>query len=498
MNFSKILAALSAAAFALSTISIVTENEVSALTTGEAGIAFQTNSTWNFRNVYGETSSATSDGSYAAFPNEIVGVVGGAAGYGNGNFTDIPIEGDGSYSVSMYTEGSIDIDYEENDYGTGGTWSILQNTNPDGSAGTTTDKFNMLLITTDIECTYEDGVPYVDGEEVTVSDLSVDMCGTGYTADTVYYKDDLDYLTISVINAYGNSSIDASALPTEDGFITINFTISGLGTMVDDGNSTAYDDGDDSTSDSDDTEYNTENTIYSSDNEEYSTYSDWGSMLLVGYTELEKAEDGMRVTVYFDILDGYEYYLIAPCNVNGTSVIYNAETNADSITGVTKDTDDGFSTDTFDGEYYLQNDGFFVITDTSINSLTFTLSQDALDALIADAYSETLSSTLTTLGDDTESDYFGGLVFQVYGVDVTSALLEYNTLESSDDDTDDTDDTDDEDSSEEDSSYDSSDTSSTSSTTSTTSDTNPSTGAAAFGAVGIVFAAAAFIVSKRK
>jgi hypothetical protein len=97
-------------------------------------------------------------------------------------------------------------------------------------ASKVTDKFNMLTVATDIPCEYKDDKPYIDGQEITVSDVKVDMCGTEYTATgDVYYKTDISTFAICLINAYGDSTIDPNALPASDGTISVTFTISGLG-----------------------------------------------------------------------------------------------------------------------------------------------------------------------------------------------------------------------------------------------------------------------------
>ena len=97
--------------------------------------------------------------------------------------------------------------------------------------GAAADKFNMLLISTDIPCEYDDdNNPVINGAPVEVSDVTVDMCGQEYTpVDGVKFKSDEKYLVIAVINAYADSTIDAAAMPAADGTISATFTVSGLG-----------------------------------------------------------------------------------------------------------------------------------------------------------------------------------------------------------------------------------------------------------------------------
>jgi hypothetical protein len=122
-------------------------------------------------------------------------------------------------------------------------------------AGGTTDKFNMLLITTDIPCEYnDDDQPVVNGNVVSVSDVTVDMAGTSYAAaGTVYFKSDEDYLTIALINAYADSTIDAAAVPTADGTLSATFTISGLAEAPASDDDTSSDDTSSDDTSSDDT-----------------------------------------------------------------------------------------------------------------------------------------------------------------------------------------------------------------------------------------------------
>lgn len=76
--------------------------------TGKAGIAFQTDGTWNFRNTNGSDTSAFA--APAAFPNAVVGVQGGASGFDTDvAVTDADINGSGTYTVSIAQSGEIDV-----------------------------------------------------------------------------------------------------------------------------------------------------------------------------------------------------------------------------------------------------------------------------------------------------------------------------------------------------------------------------------------------------
>ncbi|MDO4943883.1 MAG: NPXTG-anchored protein [Ruminococcus sp.] len=86
-------------------------------TSGNAGIAFQANDTWDFRNTNG---SDTSDFAQpACFPNPIVGLSGGTGGYDtNVDVSDTAVNGDGTYTVSIAQSGTVNSDPQVFDDGT--------------------------------------------------------------------------------------------------------------------------------------------------------------------------------------------------------------------------------------------------------------------------------------------------------------------------------------------------------------------------------------------
>ncbi|WP_124101152.1 NPXTG-anchored protein [Ruminococcus sp. Marseille-P6503] len=251
MKLRKIFAGMAASAIAMTAFAV-------SASAYNAGIAFQTADTWNFRNPYYENGE---ESGVAQFPAKAVGVQGG--GYGldtEANCTDVSFEYDGTYTVSIATSGTIKeenpeyadkddngfyLDEEKTLTRAGSPWSMLTAYAPAESEETeitqdqiewvgadpaTTTKFNTVLVTTDIPCTYDDNdQPLVNDKAVTVKDVVVDMCGTEYTPqDAVCFKSDSDYLTIAIINAYGDSTIDETALPAQDGNISVTFTIEGL------------------------------------------------------------------------------------------------------------------------------------------------------------------------------------------------------------------------------------------------------------------------------
>ena len=80
--------------------------------TGKAGIAFQTNTTWNFRNNTGDSNKAT-------FPATAVGVQGGGNGVDTKvDCTDVDINGNGTYTVKIAASGTINEDIQKFDDGT--------------------------------------------------------------------------------------------------------------------------------------------------------------------------------------------------------------------------------------------------------------------------------------------------------------------------------------------------------------------------------------------
>lgn len=247
MKLRKIFAGMAASAIAMTAFAV-------SASAYNAGIAFQSNDTWNYRNIFNDEDQT------AAFPAKSVGVQGGAYGLDTAvDCTDVAIEYDGTYTVSIATSGKINqhndtieedkdgfyLNEEKTLSRMGSPWSMLTAYNPKesdnsditqdqiewvGADPASTSKFNYLIVTTDIPCTYnDDEQPVVNDKVVTVKDIKVDMCGTEYTPeDGVYFKSDSDYLMIAIINAYGDSTIDEKAIPAQDGNISVTFTLEGL------------------------------------------------------------------------------------------------------------------------------------------------------------------------------------------------------------------------------------------------------------------------------
>lgn len=282
MKIRKIFAGMAASAIAMTSFAMVSAPAASAAETasGHAGITFQADGTWNYRNTYNNTDQS------AAFPEKKVGIQGGAYGIDTeASFNDIDINGDGTYTVSMSTSGTIKVENSAAvDEGKskwiadeasgitreGSKWSILHNFEPktnDGSETLTKDNltweaggdgkvFNILSVSTDIPVSFNaDGdatpeemkdKPVFDGRVVEVTDVVVTIQGNEYpaTEDVKFSYDpkvDQNYLTIMLIDKWNkNNTIDPAAFPTEeDGEISVTFTVKGLSAPADDSSSTA-------------------------------------------------------------------------------------------------------------------------------------------------------------------------------------------------------------------------------------------------------------------
>ena len=85
-------------------------------TTGNAGVAFQADGTWDFRNPDSEKSDDLAEPAY--FPNKCVGIAGGKNGYDTDvDCQDTAINGDGSYTISIAQSGTIKSNAVANDDG---------------------------------------------------------------------------------------------------------------------------------------------------------------------------------------------------------------------------------------------------------------------------------------------------------------------------------------------------------------------------------------------
>lgn len=270
MKKSRILAGLSAAAIAASMAAAIPAYAAESAFKGNAGVEFQTNTTWNFRDWYGTAS----DDGIGVFPDYHAGLAGKFA-YGIfDNVSDTEINGSGDYTVAISAGGTVtekvdekywypikgntNVTRENSPWSMAGSYAPVYDTEAFADASAVTaddvtgwelslksDKFNMLGVTTDIPVYYDEDDNdvvhcYLDKskeQEITVSDLVVKIGGTEYKADEVFLRDDLKYFGISVINTWGNSSIDASVLPPDEGMVEISFHVDVSGEEEEDSSS---------------------------------------------------------------------------------------------------------------------------------------------------------------------------------------------------------------------------------------------------------------------
>ena len=267
MNLKRTLSTVMASAVALSGfsafgVSAETFETAGDYVSGNAGITFQTNGNYTFRDITRKGDD------HAVFPKKEVGCAGGANGFSSIDAKDAAIKGDGTYTVAIPTCGVIDIEPDLNKPANKKAWWINEekgvsrmgskwdmrgsyeppeSDDPDAEIpgkdqwvlNNGNDSFNMLGISTDIPAYYDKDSHrcYLDEaltKEVTVSDVTVDIPGAGsFSSDAGCWKDDVDTLCISLINVYddtGNgNTINASAFPKDEGTITVTFTIKGLG-----------------------------------------------------------------------------------------------------------------------------------------------------------------------------------------------------------------------------------------------------------------------------
>jgi hypothetical protein len=241
MKLRKIFTGMAASAIALTAFAM-------SASAYSAGVTFQADGTWNFRNSYGADQGTLSQN--AAFPAKMVGVQGGGSGFdASVDCTDIDFTVDGTYTVAIAASGTIDTDAQVYDDGTQREgdalkWSMSKNYEiKDGATvdGSTSSAFNMIGITTDIPVDLDDsGSPIIDddgnavvnGKSVKISDITLKCGSETYTMTTAPQKSDSEYVTVMMINKWGKEEgyLDQSsvAVPGDGETVEITFTISGL------------------------------------------------------------------------------------------------------------------------------------------------------------------------------------------------------------------------------------------------------------------------------
>lgn len=135
------------------------------------------------------------------------------------------------------------------------------------------------------------------------------------------------------------------------------------------------------------------------------------------YDDLSKADTSknMKVTIEYETLDGFDYYLAGLVDAHGWTKLYDESNDEkkNAIQGVTLKS--SLSAEELEAteDPVLQNDGYFVIKKSG--KLTFKVDGAALDAAIAKAKDD----------PNDEGEIWYGLGFQVYGIKITKATYEY-------------------------------------------------------------------------
>lgn len=167
-------------------------------TTGNAGVAFQADGTWDFRNPDDAEKDKVAQPAY--FPNKCVGIAGGAGGFDtNVDCQDTAINGDGTYTISIAQSGTVNAEAQKFDDGTtndGWKWAANavpaapadSNTNSDNSKadskadGKTDSKANSTAATTSSKAGTT-GSTAANGTKTTSSNAASDnTAATGATA----------------------------------------------------------------------------------------------------------------------------------------------------------------------------------------------------------------------------------------------------------------------------------------------------------------------------
>lgn len=115
-------------------------------TTGNAGVSFQADGTWDFRNPDDKEKDKVAQPAY--FPNKCVGIAGGAGGFDtNVDCQDTAINGDGSYTISIAQSGTVNAEAQKFDDGsTNEGWIWAANAFPAAPATSDTDSNSKRMI----------------------------------------------------------------------------------------------------------------------------------------------------------------------------------------------------------------------------------------------------------------------------------------------------------------------------------------------------------------
>lgn len=230
MKLRKIFAGMAASAIAMSTMSIAASADSANLAAPfKAGVCYQTNQ-WDFRDSCDKEKNIGKD--EATFPNTSIGVS-GALGYDSSvSVSDVEIQYDGTYTVSIGTSGTLTGLQADDGTTYDLDWQLNDPAPEDGSAEA--ERFNLLSIGTDLvlddKPNKTDDVATVNGAQLSFSDVTAEWGGNSYSFDA-YAKGDAAVLTICLVNSYDDDGALAKTLtmPSRGDTITVTFTISGLG-----------------------------------------------------------------------------------------------------------------------------------------------------------------------------------------------------------------------------------------------------------------------------
>lgn len=150
--------------------------------------------------------------------------------------------------------------------------------------------------------------------------------------------------------------------------------------------------------------------------EYFDKYKDTGCSVTLNY-EFEKTMDMTTLEESY-----YEYYLLAPCCAGDWEKLYAvAPEGTPYITGLPEELDarvekNGDMREDFDGAYFLQSDGYIVFCQDkdgnwSSNSVTFNVTP------------ECIANMTEHIQTNDDGSTWGGMIFQTYGINVTSVTL---------------------------------------------------------------------------
>ncbi|MBR1423191.1 MAG: NPXTG-anchored protein [Ruminococcus sp.] len=207
-----------------------------------------------------------------------------------------------------------------------------------------------------------------------------------------------------------------------------------------------------------------------------------------------KAADGIKITYTYTLEDGKDYYLFNTFDGHGWAKLYTEGYEPEDGTIAGLPLKSAYTAEELEAEKnpVLQNDSYYIVKEPG--TLTVYLTEKCVNNLLENAKDNPNVDKET--GEETIWYQLGS---QVYGVNITSAVYEWNNNEEVVDDSSSEESSESTSESEADSSaVDSKATDSSSKAANTAASTNPGTGAAALAAVGVALAGAAVVTSKKR